>query len=228
MLTISARTIRRTGPTSRTTATRTPSRGRSSPFTIVRAGAPKGYGSASFARCDYAGNGGFYQGTPTSGGTSTIPPAPLGAGPALSVRHPINGGDTPRRKGVIVWPGQGAKRYLADVKDGTSNTIIIAEKSLPEGLEGSDGGDNERWNNSGWDEDCIRYHFPPVFDKEAVAHTASGGTVWSRRFGSAHASGMNALFTDGSVRFIKYSVNPNAFRKATIADDGEVTSADEL
>jgi prepilin-type N-terminal cleavage/methylation domain-containing protein/prepilin-type processing-associated H-X9-DG protein len=187
--------------------------------------APKGYGSGHTGKVDYAGNAGFYQGSPTSGGTSTIPPAPLGQGPELGMRHPTNGGNTPGRKGAILWPGYGDKRLIADFKDGTSNTILVAEKSLAPTTHGSDGGDNERWNNSGWDEDNVRYHFPPIADRDAPAATSSGGAVWSRRFGSSHSGGLNALFSDGSVHFIKFSVDPNTFRKLSVADDDEVLDA---
>lgn len=47
---------------------------------------------------------------------------------------------------------------------------MIAEKSLPLKVVGADGGDNERWQNSGWDEDCVRFPFPPIADTLAPAY----------------------------------------------------------
>lgn len=94
---------------------------------------------------------------------------------------------------------------------------------------GAEGGDNERWNNSGWDEDCLRWHFPPQSDFMIKPWRLDGVSVpWRRYFGSAHPGGLNALFSDGSVKFVKFTVDPNSFRKMCVADDGEVLSADNF
>ena len=44
--------------------------------------------------------------------------------------------------------------------------------------------------------------------------------------GSKHPGGFNALFADGSVRFLKLSVNPDVLRALTTHANGEVVSAD--
>jgi len=188
--------------------------------------APIGYGTPPIGRLDYAGNAGFLQGEPISG-DGDIPAPPLGLSPTGHPRTNVNEGNTAGRKGVIIWPGFGAKRALADVTDGTSNTIIFAEKAMAAPSQmGTEGGDNERWNNSGWDEDCLRWHFPPVPDASARPKTKAGYTAWRRMFGGPHPGGIVAGFVDGSVRFVKFTVDPNTFRKLTVADDGEVMSAD--
>jgi len=114
---------------------------------------------------------------------------------------------------------------------------MVAEKSLPPDRQGSDGGDNERWNNSGWDEDCIRYHFVPVPDALAPSLNGqcnnpstpkTGGNLWRRMFGSSHPSGINAVLGDGSVRSLKFTIDPAAMRKLSSIDDGEVLSADSF
>ena len=192
------------------------------------------YGTTNKSRNDYAGCAGFMQGEPISG-LGNIPAPPLGISPGLSIQHPYNQGDQATRKGVIVHPSSG-KRRLADITDGTSNTIAFAEKSLPPQVVGRDGGDNENWNNSGWDEDCIRYHFAPVADATArpfkeqplPAGKVTGTTIWRRMFGGPHPGGLNALYADGSVRFSKFTVDPDAWRKTCVADDGGIVSADQL
>jgi prepilin-type N-terminal cleavage/methylation domain-containing protein/prepilin-type processing-associated H-X9-DG protein len=211
--------------------------------------APTGYGAALLGRCDYAGSAGFFQGE-VHENAGDIPAAPLGLSPRRNERTPENFGDTPGRKGYIVWGAQGAKRRLADVTDGTSNSIIAAEKALPPLRQGADGGDNERWNNAGWDECVIRYHFPPRHDlardqwrfcngpdgnaslwpgnNGCVPSMEAGGNLWRRYFGSAHSSGINAVFGDGSVRHIRYSVNPTSFMRAVVIDDGAVLNLDDL
>jgi prepilin-type N-terminal cleavage/methylation domain-containing protein/prepilin-type processing-associated H-X9-DG protein len=196
-----------------------------------RAGAV--YGTGRFARCDYAGNAGFYQGEMHEN-FGDIPAAPLGMEPRRNERTPENFGNTVGRRGVIVWSAQGAKRRLQDITDGTSNSIMAAEKCLPPARLGSDGGDNERWNNAGWDECVLRYHFAPRsdFDKFVIvtgtpADPNNGGTVWRRYFGSSHAGGLNATYADGSVRFASFNVDPLVWMYSCIIDDGQVIKSDE-
>jgi len=210
-----------------------------------------GYGSALTYRNDYAGSVGMMQGQwyecENSGGNFNsprfVPPAPNGAWPISDERNQVNQGNTAGRKGALNWTALGGKRKLADIIDGTSNSFLVGEKCLPWSRFGVDGADNEMWNNSGWDEDCIRYHFVPSSDfynsgngygAAALFGVCSnpsspntGGTVWRRMFGSSHPGGVNMLMCDGSVRNIKFTVNAGAFRKLSVIDDQEVLSADD-
>jgi prepilin-type processing-associated H-X9-DG protein len=56
----------------------------------------------------------------------------------------------------------------------------------------------------------------------------TGGNLWRRMFGSSHPGGVNMLNCDGSVRFIKFTVDPSTFRRLAVIDDGEPISADAL
>lgn len=195
---------------------------------------PTGYGSAAFGRCDYAGSAGFYQGE-VHENMGDIPDAPLGMSPRRNERTVENYGNVGGRKGYLTWSAQGAKRRMADVTDGTSNSIMAAEKHLPATRHGSDGGDNERWNNAGWDECVVRYHFPPKSDsdknvywfRDALGPLGTTGTAWRRYFGSSHPGGLNATFGDGSVRFSSFSVDPLVWMRACVIDDGFVSEAIE-
>ncbi|MFN9041970.1 MAG: DUF1559 domain-containing protein, partial [Planctomyces sp.] len=130
----------------------------------------------------------------------------------------------PGRRGAIVWAGRGAKRRLRDVTDGTSNSIIFAEKALPRTRFGADGGDNERWQNSGWDEDCVRWHFAPEsdFTTPPFRPPTTNQTAWRRFFGSSHVGGLQATQCDGSVKFHSFNIDANVWRKLCVIDDGEV------
>ncbi len=209
--------------------------------------APTGYGTALFGRCDYAGNAGIVQSN-VHELTGDTPPPPTGFEPAMNERTPQNFGNFPGRGGFIVWPGRGAKRTIAGVTDGLSNSIMVAEKALPARRQGLDGGDNERWNNSGWDEDNLRYHYPPKHDSDPTnfmyrAQTESDFTIlapptndpafsnrnlWRRYFGSAHTSGVNAVMGDGSVQHIRFSINPVTMMQLCGVDDGGVIDASQL
>lgn len=192
---------------------------------------------AAQSRNDYAGCQGFRTGLAINcAPTSTQPAPPNGLGATVTNYTAINQGNVAGYKGAIVWGGSGIKRMLADFKDGTSSSILCAEKSIsPKGF-GNEGGDNEYWQNSGWDEDCVRAHFVPVPDNTSPwkcnAYASppkpdEGATIWRRNFGGPHSGGINAVFGDGSVKFVKFTVNPSTFRKLAVIDDNEPISSDE-
>ncbi|QDT96246.1 DUF1559 domain-containing protein [Gimesia aquarii] len=175
---------------------------------------PTSYGSG-FYRSDYAGNGGQ-------------------RGPGGVASAPSNG-----QKGVLVQTTAVTELRINDIKDGASNTIMVAEKALHPDRHGSDGGDNEPWNNAGWDECVIRwgaginsagleYGIPPLPDSDAPTNTVGvadkGGvnwTNWHPYFGSAHHGGMNACLADGSVRLISYNIDGEVMRRISMRNDRE-------
>ena len=213
--------------------------------------APGLFGTNNSGRLDYAGNAGFFQGSRIEyfgGGAPDdmwigVPPSPttiaapgIGLRPESDERATVNLGNTSGRKGAIVNPARGAKRRLADFSDGLSNSILVAEKCIPKEREGLDGGDNENWHNSGWDEDNIRWHFAPSADSDRAksplffppTNLNATANLWRRNFGSRHTGGLNAVFGDGAVRFVKFSVSPEAFMRACVIDDGGVLNLDDL
>lgn len=193
--------------------------------------------AAAQSRNDYAGCQGFRTGLAINcAPASTQPPAPNGLAATASNYTNINRGNVGGYKGAIVWGGSGIKRMLSDFKDGTSNSILCAEKSMsPKGF-GNEGGDNETWMNAGWDEDNVRAHFVPVPDSSSPwkcdafktpPSPDTGDGLWRRNFGGPHSGGINVLFGDGSVKFVKFTVNASTFRKLAVIDDNEPISADE-
>jgi prepilin-type processing-associated H-X9-DG protein len=109
---------------------------------------------------------------------------------------------------------------------------MAAEKCLPHKRFGVDGGDNERWNNAGWDECVLRWHFPPKsdFDPQIIVIGQPGNptaNTWRRYFGSSHGSGLNATYADGSVRFSPFSVDAVVWMRLCVIDDGVSVSVDE-
>ncbi|MFG0263153.1 MAG: DUF1559 domain-containing protein [Novipirellula sp. JB048] len=176
------------------------------------------YGSGGFYRVDYAGNAG----TRGPGG----------------LRAAASSG----KDGVIIQTDR-AKITVEQIRDGSSNTIMFGEKALHANSFGTEGGDNERWNNPGWDEDLIRYGagklsdgttygIPPISDNRATQPvdgkwttvTDAGGIAWGRWhpfFGSSHPGGTNFCLADGSVTFITESISGDVMRRLSVSNDGE-------
>ncbi|HSQ57125.1 MAG TPA: DUF1559 domain-containing protein, partial [Gemmata sp.] len=117
------------------------------------------------------------------------------------------------------------KRAMTDVQDGLSNTILVGEKQCHPTVLGSAGGDNEAWNNSGWDQDHVRFG-EAVPQPDYMHPTATSPTFWSVRFGGPHPSGFTAVMGDGSVRLIRYGIDPDNWMRVCLVRDGQVITAD--
>jgi len=126
------------------------------------------------------------------------------------------------------------------ITDGTSNTLLVAEKWLHPQQWGRDGGDNEPFVNAGWDEDVVRigggtftYTHPRTGSTVTIPRTPqpdtdapnpTSGAVWNQQFGSSHSGGMNAVFADGSVRFVRFGVDPVMWAATCSRDGGETVT----
>lgn len=110
---------------------------------------------------------------------------------------------------------------IAAVTDGLSNTLMVGDKRLNASrLNVAQSDDNEGYT-SGWDHDMVRSgNSLPAPDLRSG--TGNGGG----RFGSSHTGGFVAVLGDGSVRFIRYSVNLTAFRNLCAKSDGNARSID--
>jgi prepilin-type processing-associated H-X9-DG protein len=87
---------------------------------------------------------------------------------------------------------------LTDLADGLTQTLMVGDKKKFKGAnEGFRSDDNEGYS-AGWDHDTLR--------RTDVAPLADDGNDGDGRFGGRHPSGFNALLGDGSVRFIKFSI----------------------
>jgi prepilin-type N-terminal cleavage/methylation domain-containing protein len=119
------------------------------------------------------------------------------------------------------WQGDGKARIPATFVDGTSNTIIFAEKS------GRCNGVGNLWGHGSWD-----YNWFPVF-----ADWISNGpgskfqvtpSVCSNQFicTSYHTGGMEVGLGDGSVRNLSAAMDPNTWWAACTPAGGEVLGND--
>jgi prepilin-type N-terminal cleavage/methylation domain-containing protein/prepilin-type processing-associated H-X9-DG protein len=121
---------------------------------------------------------------------------------------------------------------IADIIDGTSNTVIVGEMLPAEAADnnfymfnGSTGGMTipPNWSTAG----------TPLTMSGCQAAFGAAGMPWGCRFAysnkgfkSKHPGGINLLFADGSVRFLKNSVNRATYAALGSKAGGEVVSAD--
>lgn len=117
------------------------------------------------------------------------------------------------------------RRRMSDVIDGTSQVLYVGEKQLHPTTWGTAGGDNETYNNAGWDE-CIVRDASAVPESDLKHPNSSQPTHWSRKFGSSHPSGVNVVRVDGSVSMVTYTVNLDVFRRFCSINDGQPLGGD--
>lgn len=165
-----------------------------------------------------------------------------------SQTHPMNPGNGLFRVG--------AKVRILDITDGTSNTIAFAESTRGDGsrtansdpitdvrkyralnwggdiyaIADSNSGFSDRdgrrhtsWLRSTIPEGCVMNGWlPPNSPKPDVVYGASRITAAR----SYHSGGANVMLADGSIRFIRDSVDLTTYRTARTRAGGEVTTLD--
>jgi prepilin-type N-terminal cleavage/methylation domain-containing protein/prepilin-type processing-associated H-X9-DG protein len=122
----------------------------------------------------------------------------------------------------------------AKITDGTSNTMVIGEKFVPPSIYGGSADldliwhDDKGWSD-GWDPDTLRSPICQLQpDREITKSGPNEISPAGYRFGSAHSSGINTAFADGSVRHINYNVDLELFNRLGHRADDEVVSLESL
>ncbi len=115
------------------------------------------------------------------------------------------------------------KVTFASVTDGTSNTLMIAEKFIrPKNYQGGEPGDRMGWAEYGGLDTCRSstsldgWAANPSRDRNDISEDQDD------LFGSAHPTGINSVFADGSVHLIKYGIDADVFNALACRDDGRI------
>jgi prepilin-type N-terminal cleavage/methylation domain-containing protein/prepilin-type processing-associated H-X9-DG protein len=111
---------------------------------------------------------------------------------------------------------------LADIRDGTSNTMLLSEKQLNLTAIAQGGtSDDDYGYTDGWDSDIMRQ----VQSGDASATAANAvnpprvdcygtcDTFTPMRFGSSHPSGLNVALCDGSVTHVMFEIDGATWRR---------------
>ncbi len=180
-------------------------------------GSPAG-GTPLRAMSDYTGNAG-------SNGTS---------GGAANSQNTLDGPIVPSQS------ASGAKRSVATISDGTSNTLLVGEKYLTgRTFQNLSSCNDDQGYVNGWDNDMIVFSqgdraftqppgTPPLVNPpdrnystipQKFSITNTGGTCGGF-FGSVHSS-MTSLFCDGTVRGISFTVSQPTFFSICAVNDGQ-------
>ena len=125
--------------------------------------------------------------------------------------------------GLMVQAGsdrQAQPRRAADVTDGLSKTLAVAEKRLNLAHLGERQQDDNEGFTAGWDEDTVRR------TDLAPDRDYSGSQDGGELFGSSHPSSFNAVFADGSVRGLAYTIDPTVFQSLGDIKDGRSLSSE--
>ncbi|QDU30804.1 hypothetical protein ETAA8_59530 [Anatilimnocola aggregata] len=165
----------------------------------IESGLPKGLRGA----VDYAGNGGSGRGGKT-------------VFPAAASFNSQDGIIIPRTATGRNFPCKNELISLGMIKDGTSSTLMFAERNYNRKRAGQSSQYDENNGYIGaWDWDTIRwsYHLPAPDRRDT--------SIYDRRFGSSHFAVLNAAFCDGSVKSLQYNIDLQVFRQLTVRNDGK-------
>jgi prepilin-type N-terminal cleavage/methylation domain-containing protein len=171
--------------------------------------------------------------------TASLPDAPPGSSrifDGIFIRTAWRYLSTTAPFGIRVQ-GTPVKTDAKDVTDGLSNTMMISEKfvrsDLYQGSEPPGYSEDAGWTD-GWDPDVMRSTcVQPISDNDTIcrggaAAAACAGTTDTYFFGSAHPTGIIAVFGDGAVRQISFEVDLVLFNNIGSRNGEEVVDFSQL
>jgi len=111
---------------------------------------------------------------------------------------------------------------IAEIYDGTSNTLLAGDKRLNLAFLGQKQLDDNEGYTAGWDKDTVRT------TKRTPARDYTGVGDGQLLFGSSHPEGISAVFADGSVRSVPFGIDRTVFGNLGNRADGQVIPDDSF
>jgi prepilin-type N-terminal cleavage/methylation domain-containing protein len=114
-----------------------------------------------------------------------------------------------------------SRLQAASVFDGLSNVYLLGEKYVAADKYEAEGSDADAGDDgpmvAGYSNNTIRSGFErPTHDTAGESHPTA--------FGSAHASGWNAAFGDGSVKTLSYTIDATLHQRLSARADGAIAA----
>jgi prepilin-type N-terminal cleavage/methylation domain-containing protein len=128
--------------------------------------------------------------------------------------------------GPLTPSGVGPPINFNSITDGASNTLLIGEKWLffdwYDVRTTGEGAciDNEGYCN-GWDNDTV------CFSQERPRSDSDSGNGCGLIFGSAHSSGFQTVFCDGSVHTLQYNIAHATWTALCSINDGKIVDSSD-
>jgi prepilin-type N-terminal cleavage/methylation domain-containing protein/prepilin-type processing-associated H-X9-DG protein len=165
--------------------------------------------------------------------TGTVVNSDLSAGQYVASAGQLEPGEFPDSNNGVFY--RNSRNGLRDITDGSSTTLMVGERSRNV-ADATWVGAVPVWQlctNPKW---VVQECGPPSTMVVSHTGTASTGLIYVPNskasmvddYWSLHPGGCNFLFCDGSVRFIKESVNPGIFSYLSTRAGGEVVSSDQF
>jgi prepilin-type N-terminal cleavage/methylation domain-containing protein len=176
------------------------------------------------AKGDYAANPGGNRKEPRFFNIGWKPPKSLEEGDDPKFVWPEDDAFRDKNGERVIFDGiiyGRSETKMAHITDGASNTYLLGEKnvSINNYLTGEDNGDNENMYMGFSNESFRTANRPPEPD---------GLKEYHLRFGSAHPETWQALFADGSVQNIAYSIEPEVHQQFASRNGEEASSQSAL
>jgi prepilin-type N-terminal cleavage/methylation domain-containing protein/prepilin-type processing-associated H-X9-DG protein len=105
---------------------------------------------------------------------------------------------------------------MADITDGTSNTVLLGETIYPSGV----------WAQA--TNCCVRTNVDRTINRPIVFNTGNGPTNYWTYWASKHPGQVNFAFCDGTVRPVTAQINKLTLNKMMTRSGGETMSSDEM
>jgi len=118
-------------------------------------------------------------------------------------------------------------RKIADITDGTSNTLFIGERNFNDPVFNTQTGDNMDawgWYAFGAEGDVLVSAATPINWMMPSPITQANYDLRINTFGSSHTGGCNFVSGDGSVRFVSDSLDLVTLQRLCMHQDGQVVN----